>query len=293
MTPRVLAALPGPVAWVFTSGGARAAAQVGMAEVLLEQGYAPDLIVGSSLGAVNAAGLVEAGTDLSHLRRAWRRLGSDSLFTSPGTAAVRGFAPRTGRSAREVRSIYSEALGPVGESAIPDNVFLIASDLQSGNAVVLSGISLLDAVTASAAIPVLLAPVEHAGSLTLDGGLTAAAPVLQALEAGAGSIVLLDTGTSAVPEHTVAAMRWWQVAALSYNHQIRSQLQHSLPRVASRIPVAVVSADAGEILDFGDPEEQFRAGRSAAAVALASDLRDRDLSQPGVHGVLAGDRIDD
>jgi NTE family protein len=290
---RVLADLPRPTAWVFTSGGARAAAQVGMAEVLLEQGYAPDRLVGSSFGAINAAALLRAGADLGLLREAWRQIGADSLFESPGAAAVRGFAPRTGRPGRELRGIFARALGDQADRPVPAELTLVASDLDSGVPVVLSDCSVLDAVVASCTIPVLLPPVEIGGRLVLDGGLTAAAPVEQALAAGAASIVLLDCGASAVPEEVLAGMRWWQVAALSYNHQIRSQLQHSISRVAARIPVVVVSADSGSILDFGDPDEQFRAGRSAAAGALARDLArdlaDGTIAAPGIHGSLADD----
>ncbi len=290
MNRRVLADLPRPVAWVFTSGGARAAAQVGMVEVLLEQEYESDLLVGSSFGAVNAAALLQPASTLEHLRTAWREMGTDSLFASPGTAAVRGFAPRTGRSTREFRSLVSRAIRGPGADDIPQNLILVASDLESGQPMVLSDGEVLDAVMASCAIPVLMPPVERNGRLVLDGGLTAAAPVEQALTAGAGSIVLLDTGASAVPEDSLAGMRWWQVAALAYNHQIRSQLRHSLGRVAGKIPVVVISADSGNILDFTDPDEQFHAGRSAAAVALARDLPRSELATPGVYGVLAGER---
>lgn len=89
--------------------------------------------------------------------------------------------------------------------------------------------------------------------LLVDGSLTAAAPLDQALAADAGSIVLFDTGASAVPEEAVPHLRWWQMAALAYNHQIRGQLGHALLRVAARIPVVTFTTAEGPQLDFTQP----------------------------------------
>jgi NTE family protein len=261
-----------------------------MAEVLLEHGHRPDLLIGSSFGALNAAALAYDNTDLDHLRAAWLKIGRHSLFSSLGTAAVRGLAMRNSRQAREVRAILASALPEDGTAPIPGNLAIIASDLTDDEPVILRGGLMVDAVMASCTLPVLLPPVEHEGTLLLDGGLSAAAPVEEAVAVGAASVLLLDTGTSSVPDHQVEDLRWWQVAALAYNHQIRSQLKHSLGRVADKIPVAAISANVGSILDFGEPEEQFGAGRSAAAVALARDLRNLELHMPGVHGVFAKDR---
>lgn len=292
MTPESiagLAALPRPVAWVFSGMGARAAAQVGVAEVLLEQGLAPDLLVASSTGAVNAAALTDSpGTDLEPLRAAWRRIATDSALASLGAAAVRAFAPRrTGRSARELRDILIDAV-PGGETAaMPGSLALVASDLGSGEPVVLRSGAVIDAVMAASCVPLVFAPVERGDTWLVDGGLTASAPLDQAVAVGAASIVLLDTGASAVAEETAAELRWWQIAALSYSHQIRGQLGHALARVAEQVPVVTISTDEGSQLDFTRPDELFDAGRSAAADALAHGLG-ASVSGPGIYGMPLG-----
>ena len=292
MTPRILDVLPRPVAWVLTSGGGRAAAQVGMVEVLLEQEYQPDLIVGSSFGAINAAALPGTSPDLGRLRMFWEKLPEQSVFSSLGTAAVRGLGPRTSKHAREFRSLIASALAASKDTQIPAELVLVASDLETGRSVMLRQGQLVEAVAAACTLPVVLPPVEIDGRLLIDGGMSASAPLQQAVDAGAKSIVLLDTATSAVPEAELKDIRWWQIAALSYNHQIRSQIGLALPSVAEQVPVALISADEGRILEFTEPQELFQAGRRAAARALASELRDQNLARPGVHGVLARERID-
>lgn len=284
-----LAALPAPVAWVCTGMGARAAAQVGMAEVLLEQGLRPDLLVGSSTGAINAAALTQPPESLEEVRTVWRRIGSDSVLGSLGAAAVRAFAPRrTGRSARELREILVAVLPGGADEQLPDCLTLVASDLGTGEPVTLRTGATIDALMASACVPIVFAPVGHEGSLYVDGGLTASAPLDQALDAGAGSIVLLDTGASAVPDEVVADFRWWQIAAIAYTHQIRGQLGHALARVAEVVPVVTLSTDEGSQLDFTRPDDLFEAGRTVAADVLARSLGSGAPARPGVYGIPLG-----
>lgn len=291
MTPASVAALgrmPGPVAWVFTGGGARAAAQTGMAEVLLEQGLRPDLLVGSSTGALTAAALIDPRPPLSGLRQAWQLIGTESVLASLGSAAVRAFAPRrTGRSVREYREFLSRVLPGDPHVPIPPGLTLVASDLRTGASVCLTTGPLIDALLAAATVPVIFPPVERDGMLLLDGGLTAAAPLDQALAAGAASIVLFDTGASAVSDEAVAQMRWWQVAGLAYGHQIRGQLGHALVRVAERVPIVTLSTDSGGQLDFTEPDETMVAGRSVASAALAHGWAG-PVSQPGLYGTPVG-----
>lgn len=285
---RGLAGLPAPVAWVFTGMGARAAAQVGMAEILLEQRLVPDLLVGSSTGAINAAALTSPTPHLEHLRATWRRIGTESVLGSLGAAAVRAFAPRrTGRSARELREILVGAL-PGGEAErMPGSLVLVTSDLGTGEAVALRTGPTIDALMAAASIPVVFAPVERDGALYVDGGLTASAPLDQALHAGAASIVLFDTGASAVSEEAIAEFRWWQVAALAYSHQLRGQLGHALARVAEVVPVVTLSSDEGSQLDFTRPDDLFGSGRSVASDALARGLG-AAVRGPGAYGIPLG-----
>ncbi len=281
--------LPGPVAWVFTGGGARAAAQVGMAEVLLEQGLTADLLVGSGTGAINATALIEPTVTLRPLRQTWQAIGTESALESLGAAAVRAFsARRTGRSTREYREVLAGAVPGDPRREIPQRLRLVASDLVSGRPVVLTEGPLLAALAGAAGLPLIFQPLERDGMFLVDGSLTAAAPLDQALAAGAGSIVLFDTGASAVAQDSVPHLRWWQMAALAYSHQVRGQLGHALMRTAARVPVVTFTTSEGAQFDFTQPDELFAAGRSAASTALAHGLGSELTGQPGIYGVPLG-----
>lgn len=284
-----LASLPSPVAWVFTGGGGRAAAQVGMAEILLEQGLHPDLLVGAGTGSINAAALTDPIPHLQPLRSTWRAIATDSVLASLGSAAVRAFsARRTGRSTRDFREILSGALPGDPSAPVPEPLTLVASDIVSGTAVSLRSGPTIEALSASAGLPLVFQPVERDGMILVDGSLTAAAPLDQALSAGARSVILFDTGASAVAADTVPMLRWWQVAALAYSHQIRGQMGHALMRVGSRVPVVTFTSGDGGQLDFTHPDEMFAAGRSTVSAALANGLGAGVDTYPGLHGVPLG-----
>ena len=259
-----------------------------MAEVLLEQGLRPDLLVGAGLGALNATALLEGTTDLRALRGAWQRIGEDSALASLGTAAVRAFsARRTGRSTHTYREILASAVPGDPARTVPAHLRLVASDLNTGRAVVMAA-GIIDSLAASAAVPLIFQPVQMRDTVLVDGSLTASAPLDQALAAGASSIILLDTGASAVPEASVPDLRWWQVAGLAYGHQIRGQLGHALMRSAPRVPVITLTTAEGGQLDFTEPAGHVAAGRSTASHALARGLGDRRVWTPGMYGVPAG-----
>lgn len=258
-----------------------------MAEVLLEQGLVPDLLVGAGMGALNAAALVDPMPQT--LRATWRAIGADSVLASLGTAAVRAFsARRTGRSSREFREVLAGAVTGDPAAPVPANLILVASDIVSGTPVSLRRGPLIDALAAAASPPLILQPVERDGMILVDGTLTAAAPLDQALAAGAAAVVLCDTGASAISEDAVAALRWWQMAGLAYSHQVRGQLGHALMRVAARIPVVTITTEAGGQLDFSHPDEMFAAGRSATSGALAGGLGVAAAGGPGIYGVPLG-----
>ncbi|MDP4013560.1 MAG: patatin-like phospholipase family protein [Candidatus Nanopelagicales bacterium] len=280
--------LPRPVAFVFTSGGARTAAQVGMVIELLAAKIVPDMIVGSSIGALNAAALAaDRDHSAAKLERTWQMIADDSMLASPSAAVIAGFSDsRASKAAAQLRAILAQSVPdvPIPDLAVPLTV--VASDLRTGEAVELRTGSALDAVMAASALPVVLPPVPAGDSLLIDGGLFAGAPLGSALAAGARSIVLLDAGASAVPESSLESIRWWQVGVLSYGHLIRGQLERALRDAAAAVPVLCVSCDAGSIFDFDEPAALVTAGRHVSQ-AFLSRLPSR-VRHPGVYGIPIG-----
>ena len=255
--------LPAPVAFVFTSGGGRAAAQVGMMTGLIDVGLSPDLIVSSSFGSINAAAYAaiprgeheQVSADLAEL---WKRIGSESAFASPGTTLARRLTvSRGGKTTRDMRDLMSDLVPNTPLDSLPTTFIPVATNLATGNATPIATGSTLEAVLASCAVPILLSPIEIDEDLLVDGSLTQVAPVLPALAAGAKSIVLLDTGASTVPEEQLAGLRWWEVAATAYDHLMRGQVGHDLTRVAKQIPVVTLSTESGNVFDFSDLAADF------------------------------------
>src|SRR3954451_9341414 len=187
-------------AFVLSGGASLGSIQVGMLEALYERGIRPDLIVGTSAGALNGAFIAERpqSVETAHeLGEVWRGLKRGQVFpVNPLTGAL-GFmgarshlVPDSGLRRLIRRHAVAERLE---ETYVPLHV--IATDVLRGEDVRLSEGPLVDAVMASAAIPGVLPAVEWNGRELIDGGVANNAPLSHALELGADEIYVLPTGT--------------------------------------------------------------------------------------------------
>ena len=259
--------MKGSVTVVTTFGLARTPAQVGMLEVLAERAITPRAAVGSSLGAVNAAGLA-AGCHPDQLREFWGWLLAE-VMASPVRTLAKGLSTRQSR--KQVELVRERLAGMLPsrfeELAIP--LRLVATDLETGDEVVLDSGDLVEAVMASCALPGLFPPVRHGDAHLIDGGLVAGMP-LRAVPPDSKTVVVLDTGHAAMAEEALVGYRWWEVAALSYAHQIRGQAANALILTATKHPVVVISTAHGRLLDVSDPAGAVRAGREAAEQQIAA-----------------------
>src|SRR6266566_3301615 len=185
-------------AFVLAGGAVLGAMQAGMVRALYERGIAPDLLIGTSAGALNAAFLasrpatVATAQELAALWRGLRR--SDILPLRPATL-ISGLAGRRDHLIpdRALRRLAARHLqfDRLEQAAIP--LHLIAFDLLAGTEVRLSDGPLADAVLAAAAIPGVLPPVRWRGRLLVDGGIADNTPVSHAVALGARRIYVLPT----------------------------------------------------------------------------------------------------
>ncbi|MFN8184096.1 MAG: patatin-like phospholipase family protein [Candidatus Nanopelagicales bacterium] len=255
-----------PVTVVTTFGLGRTPAQVGMLAELAARKVTPDFVVGTSLGAINAAALA-AGRTPDEMAEFWLWL-QEEVFASPIRAIARGITARQARRQEElVRTRIAEMLPP-DFADLPIPLRVVATELTTGNEVVLDSGDLPTAVMASCALPGLFPPVEIGGGHFIDGGLVAGMP-LRAVPDDTRTLIVLDTGHSATSPDTVAGYRWWEVGALSYAHQIRGQAVNVLVKSAAKMPVVVVSTSEGRLLDFSDAQTAIDAGRQAAGEQLS------------------------
>src|SRR3984893_7989144 len=162
------------IAFALQGGGSLSAAEDGMLRGLTEHGIVPDLVVGASAGALNAvafaANPTAAGIDqLDAIWRSMRRRHVAPLSAWGPLAAVAG---RSGGlvSNAPLRHFIQTRLpvGALAETAIP--AYVVATDLESGEPVVLSGGDAVSALLASSAFPRLYPPVTIGGGALLQRG---------------------------------------------------------------------------------------------------------------------------
>lgn len=184
-------------AFVLAGGGSLGAVEVGMLRELVREGVQPDFIVGASAGAINGA-YFAAQPDLqgvAKLEGVWRGLTRRDVF--PLTWATLGCL-----ILRRDYLVDSIGLRRVLEKHLPYRnledatvpIHVVASDFLTGEEVLLSSGSAVDAVLASAAIPGVFPPVAVAGRLLVDGGVASNTPIAAALRLGAERIIVLPTG---------------------------------------------------------------------------------------------------
>ena len=266
-------------AFVLSGGASLGSIQVGMLEALYERGIVPDLIVGTSAGALNGAFIAERPQTVETARALgdiWRGLNRGHIFPiSPLTGAlgllgVRGhLVPGSGLQRLIERHATVEL---IEETPIPLHV--IATDVLTGQEVRLSSGPLVGAVAASAAIPGILPAVEHEGRLLIDGGVANNAPLSHALELGADRVFVLPAGTTCEldePPHGSLAMLVYATHLL-----IGRRLAAELEALKASADVVVLPPPCPlrvQPTDFSHADELIE--RSAADARAALDRLDR------------------
>jgi NTE family protein len=262
-------------AFVLTGGGSRGAVQVGMLYALLEAGVRPDLVVGSSVGAINGAYLAGHPNleGMEELTRLWESIKRPEIFPISVRRMVSGalgwrnhlFDPLGLRTL-----ILRSDLGFDRLEDAPLPLYVMATDVEAGAPVVLSRGEVVDALMASAAMPGAFPPVEMDGRVLIDGSVTADAPVEQAEALGATSIYLLSTAAAEDTSPRGAMDMVHRAISLA----LRQSESSARAEVASRVPIHVVPAPprAGHsIFDFGRTTELIDSAYLETASWLAAD----------------------
>src|SRR6187401_219112 len=184
-------------AFVFAGGGSFGAIQVGMLHSLASHGIAADMVFGSSAGALNAAYYAGNPTleGVRGLETIWRGLRRQDVF--PLTwKTLYGFIRRRDFlvTSQGLRSLIDAHLPyrNLEDAKIP--IHVVATDILSGETVVLSKGPACDAILASAAIPAAFAPVQMETLFLADGAISSNTPVRVAVANGAERLIILPTG---------------------------------------------------------------------------------------------------
>jgi NTE family protein len=203
----------GPVktAFVFAGGGSFGAIQVGMLQSLAAHGIVADMVVGSSVGALNGAFYAGDPTlgGVERLATIWRGLQRRDVFPMSWRTVLsflwrRDFLiPHDG-----IRKLIDDHIPfrNLQDARLP--VHIVTTDIISGDSVVLSEGSTAEAIVASTAIPGAFAPIRHNDHYLADGAISSNTPIKVAVKKGAQRLIILPTGhacaTQAPPVGAVA-----------------------------------------------------------------------------------------
>jgi NTE family protein len=186
-------------AFVLSGGASLGAVQVGMLQALTERQVTPDLLVGTSAGAVNAAYVAAHGTGrvaLGQLADIWAGLRREHVFPLGPRRVLAALAGRRDSlcSDESLRRLVGRYLTftELEHAEIP--LHIVTTDLLSGDEVLLSAGDAVSAVLASTAVPGILPPVRRENLTLVDGGLADNAAISQAVKLGADTIYVLPTG---------------------------------------------------------------------------------------------------
>jgi NTE family protein len=266
-------------AWVLGGGGVHGAVEVGMIRALVERGLRPDVVLGTSVGALNGAmyaadpeGAVERLTAL------WSQVQEHdpfdaSLLEQAGTIA------RTWthlHSNHRLRRLLLQHL-PVRtfeELAIPFSC--VAASIEDAGARWFTQGDLIGPLLASTAVPGLLPPVEIDGRHHLDGGLVDSIPVDRAVLVGAERIFVLQVGRIERP--LVPPSRPWEVATVAFEIARRHRFNEVMATLPAGVAVHVLPAGEEAAAPIGlaqlrhrsagDVTERIAAAHAASAAHL-------------------------
>ncbi len=189
--PEVVARPAPKVALVLSGGAARGFAHIGAIKALEAQGIVPDLVVGTSAGAVVGA-LYAAGNGGFELQRLAMQMeeGQVSDWSLPDRGVIRGEA---------LQNFINNAVGQRSLEKLPRLFGAVATDLQSGEATVFRIGNTGMAVRASSSVPGVFQPVKINGREYVDGGLVSPVPVKAARDMGADFVIAVDISDQ--PKH--------------------------------------------------------------------------------------------
>ncbi|MEO7062653.1 MAG: patatin-like phospholipase family protein [Dokdonella sp.] len=217
----------------MAGGGSLGAVEVGMLQALLEWGEAPTFVVGASAGAINAAyfAAYPSVAGACDLEKIWCALKRRDLFPFNLRSIIALLR-------RRAHLVDSDGLRRLLEQYLPYRrledaplpIYLVASDMLSGDEVVLSSGPVIDAVLASAAIPGVYPPVRIGGRLLIDGGVANNTPISVAIGLGATRIVVLPTGFACALDHAPSSAIGRAMHALSL--LVARQLVHDADRLS-------------------------------------------------------------
>jgi NTE family protein len=261
------------VAFVLGGGGILGAHEVGMLRALAERSIVPDVVLGTSIGAVNgalfaAAPSVEGVTGLTDL---WvdsnlAEVSAGGLLRRAGTLARTGTHVQSLTEVRE-RLVAALPVERVEDLRLPFQC-VAASIERAAEHWFASGV-LADVVLASCAVPGILPPVRIGDEHFIDGGIVNSIPVARAVLLGARTIYVLQVGRLETP---LRPPRWpWEVGLVAFEVARRHRFAHDLESLPESVELHLLPTGGSAAPAYNDLVGQLRYRRIARTVRQQID----------------------
>lgn len=229
-------------AFVLGGGGLLGSSEVGMLKALVERDIRPDLVLGTSVGAINGAFYAAdpAPVAVTALEQLWKGVAADDVLTGSTLRRMTTLArTRTHAHTQEpLRAMLERQLGDARVEDLEIPFQCVAASIERAAEQWFDHGPLVDAVLASSAVPGMLPPVEIDGEHFLDGGLVHSIPVGRAVALGATRVYVLQVGRIERPLEP--PRRPWDVAVVAFEIARRHRFAADMAAVPPGVNVHVL-----------------------------------------------------
>lgn len=235
-------------------GGPFGAHEVGMLRALIERGIVPDLVLGTSVGAINGVAIAADPTaaGVEQLSAAWSDIDRSKVFDGSVVRQLATLArTRTHLHGNASLCRMLTELLPVSrieDLAVPFQC--VAASIERASEHWFARGPIVPAVVASASVPGLLAPVRIDGEHFIDGGVVNSIPLSRAIALGAEQVYVLHVGRLDRPLEPPRSP--WEVALVAFEIARRHRFVADLATVPSDVEVHVLSTGQQDPPRFTD-----------------------------------------
>ena len=252
--------VPVKIGLALGGGAARGFAHIGVIKALEAQGIVPDIIVGTSAGAVVGA-LYASGLSGFELQKVALDIDEAQIgdWSLPDRGVFKGEA---------LQNFVNRAVANRPLEKLPRNFSVVATDLNSGESVLFRTGNTGMAVRASSAVPGVFQPVSINGHEYVDGGLVSPVPVRAARSLGANFVIAVDISVNPRDARTSSTL-----GVMLQTFAIMGQSISRYEKAEADIVIRPITAEL-PATDFAGRHRAVLEGEKAAAAAMA-EIKDR------------------
>jgi NTE family protein len=259
---------PVEVAFVLGGGGVLGAHEVGMLRALAKHEIRPDIVLGTSIGAVNGAFFAADPTaeGVNRLSELWNGSNNRDLFGGVFLRRISTLA-RTGthlQSLDELRERLREALPVQRVEDLQIPFQCVAASIERAAEHWFESGSLPDVVLASCAVPGILPPVRIGDEHFIDGGIVNSIPVSRAVTLGARRIYVLQVGRLETPLRP--PRRPWEVGLVAFEVARRHRFAGDIDSLPEHVELHVMPTGGSAAPAYNNLSAQLRVRRMARSV---------------------------